>query len=82
MVKDDSDSYAVFTEQGVVCISNDGRPSHMCHCKATRLRRTSSRRSISLHKVKSKQEVILEAQRNEKKVNLATMVDICHLKKC
>ena len=32
---------------GVVCISNDGRKNG-CHCKATRLCRTRSRRSISL----------------------------------
>ena len=33
-----------------------------------------------LEKVKSRKEVILEAQRNEKKVHFATLMDICHLK--
>ena len=31
-------------------------------------------------KVKSKKEVILEAQRDKKKVHFATLMDICHLK--
>ena len=34
-----------------------------------------------LDKVKSKEEVILEAQRDKKKVHLATLMDICHLLK-
>ena len=33
-----------------------------------------------LDKVKSKKEVILEAHRDKKKVNFATLMDICHLK--
>ena len=33
-----------------------------------------------LEKVKSKKEIILEAQRDEKKVHLGTLMDICHLK--
>ena len=33
-------------------------------------------------KVKSKKEVILEAQRIKKKVNFTTLMDICHLQKC
>ena len=33
-----------------------------------------------LEKVKSKKEVILEAQRDKKKVHSATLMDICHLK--
>ena len=33
-----------------------------------------------LEKVKSKEEVILEAQRDKKKVHFATLTDICHLK--
>ena len=33
-----------------------------------------------LEKVKSKKEVILEAQRDKKKVHFATLMDICHLK--
>ena len=32
-----------------------------------------------LEKVKSKKEVILEAQRDNKKVHFATLMDICHL---
>ena len=36
----------------------------------------------NLEKVKSKKEVILEAQRDKKKVHFATLMDICHLKKC
>ena len=34
-----------------------------------------------LEKVKSKKEVILEAQRDKNKVHFATLMDICHLKK-
>ena len=55
IVKDDSGSRAVFTEQGssasqmTICISNDGRKSNGNHCKTTKLCRTSSRRRISLH---------------------------------
>ena len=33
-----------------------------------------------LEKVKSKKEVILEAQRDKKKAHFATLLDICHLK--
>ena len=33
-----------------------------------------------LEKVKSKKEVTLEAQRDEKKVHFAALMDICHLK--
>ena len=33
-----------------------------------------------LEQVKSKKEVILEAQRDRKKVHLATLLDICHHK--
>ena len=32
-----------------------------------------------LEKVKIKKEVILEAQRDEKKVHVATLMDVCHL---
>ena len=32
-----------------------------------------------LEKVKSKKEVILEAQREKKKVHFATLMDICYL---
>ena len=33
-----------------------------------------------LDKVKSRKEVILEAQRDKKKVHFAALMDICHLK--
>ena len=33
-----------------------------------------------LGKVKSKKEVILEVQRDRKKVHFATLMDICHVK--
>ena len=35
-----------------------------------------------LDKVKSKKVVFLEAQRDKHKVHFATLMDICHLKKC
>ena len=34
-----------------------------------------------LDKVKSKKEVIFEAQRDKRKVHFATLMDICHLRK-
>ena len=36
--------------------------------------------SLELEKVKSKKEVILEAQRSQSKVQFATLLDICHSK--
>ena len=36
--------------------------------------------SWKLEKVKSRKEVILEAQRDNKKVHFATFMDTCHLK--
>ena len=43
IVKDDSGSYAVFTEQGwIISITNDGRKSHGYHLQITGLPRTSS----------------------------------------
>ena len=35
-----------------------------------------------LDKVGSQKEVILEAQSDQEKVHFATLMDICHLKKC
>ena len=35
-----------------------------------------------LGKVQSKKQIILEAQRDKKKVHFASVMDICHLKKC
>ena len=48
MVKDDSGSYAVFTEQGSSA-SRMTAASHEHYIKTSWLRRTSSRRSIRLH---------------------------------
>ena len=36
IVKDDAGSYAVFTELGFVCISNNGSNCSGCHCQDTR----------------------------------------------
>ena len=46
IVKDDSGSYAVFTEQGS---SASQMTANRCHSKATRMRKTCSGGSISLH---------------------------------
>ena len=43
-IKDDSGSYAVFTEQGSSACKSNG-----CHIKTNRMRRTSSRRTVGLH---------------------------------
>ena len=49
-MKDDSGSFAVFIHRArFICVTNDSSKSNGCHSKATRMRRTSSRRSISLH---------------------------------
>ena len=45
IVKDDSSSYAVFTEQ-IISISNDGSKSHGYHLQTAWVRRTSSGHSI------------------------------------
>ena len=45
-VKDDSGSFAVFTEQGSSASQNDSSKSHGYHLQIARLRWTSSRRSI------------------------------------
>ena len=47
--KDDFGACAVFTEQKLVCVSNDSSESNGCHCKIAWLCRTSSRRSVSKH---------------------------------
>ena len=47
IVKDDSGSYAVFTEQGSSASQNDSSKSHGYHFQIARMRRTSSGRSIS-----------------------------------
>ena len=36
--------------------------------------------SMELGKVKSKKEVILEAQRDKMRVHFASLMDMCHLK--
>ena len=46
IAQDDSGSCAALTAK-FVCIADDGLKSDGCHCKATRLRKTSSRRSIT-----------------------------------
>ena len=48
-VKDDSGAFAVFTEQRLVRVQNDGRKSNGCYCLTTRLWRTSSWRNIGVH---------------------------------
>ena len=49
VVKDDSGSYAVFTEQGLSASKNDGRKSSGNFSQTTWSRWTSKRRSIRLH---------------------------------
>ena len=51
-VKDDSGSYAVFTEQGSSASQMTAAKSHGYHLQIARLRWTSSRRSISLYRGK------------------------------
>ena len=46
IVKDDSGSYAVFTEQGIISITNDSSKSHGYHIQIAWLRKTSSWRSV------------------------------------
>ena len=41
-----------------------------------------AREVASMDKVKSKSDVILEAQKEKTKVHFATLMDICNLKKC
>ena len=49
IVKDDSGSYAVFTEQGSSASQNDSSKSHGYHLQIATLRWTSSGRSICLY---------------------------------
>ena len=49
IVKDDSGSYAVFTEQGLSASQMTAAKVMDVICKTTRMRKTSSRRSIRLH---------------------------------
>ena len=53
IVKDDSGSYAVFTEIRIFSISNDSSKDHGYHLQIAWLRWTSSRRSISLYPSKN-----------------------------
>ena len=53
IVKDDSGSYAVFTEQGSTASANDGCKCDGFYIKTTRMRRTNSRRKISLYRSKN-----------------------------
>ena len=48
IVKDDSGSYGIYWTR-TICISNDSRKSHGHYNQASRMFRTSSRCSISLH---------------------------------
>ena len=48
-MKDDSGSYAVFTDTRIICITDDSRKSHGHHFKTTGMCRTSSRCSIRLY---------------------------------
>ena len=49
IARDDSGSHAVVHRARFICVTNDGRKSNGCHSKTTRMRRTSSRCSISSH---------------------------------
>ena len=49
IVKDDSGSLAVFTEQGFFSISNDSGKDHGYYLQIAWLRWTSSRRSVSFY---------------------------------
>ena len=63
--------------EGVLSI-NSGRRSS----SGKRMEKNSKRSKIgSLDKVKSRKEVILEAQRYKNKVHFASLMDRCHLKK-
>ena len=53
IVKDDSGSYAVFYWTRFISFANDCCKSNCCHCKTTRLWRTSSRRDIWFHSGKN-----------------------------
>ena len=48
-VKDDSGAHAVFHWTGLVCVTNDWSKGSWCHCKTTRLWRTSNWCSICLN---------------------------------
>ena len=52
-VKDDSGSYAVFTEHWIFSISNDSSQDHGYHLQIAGLRWTGSRRSIGLYPSKN-----------------------------
>ena len=53
IVKDDSGSYAVFTEQGSSASQMTAAKNHGYHLQIARLRWTSSRRSIGLYPSKN-----------------------------
>ena len=48
-MRDDSGSFAVFTEQGFVCATGDSSISNGCHSKTIRVRSASRRCSICTH---------------------------------
>ena len=49
IVKDDTGSHSVFTEQSSSASQMTAAKSNGCHIKATEMRRTGSRRNISVH---------------------------------
>ena len=53
LVKNDAGSYAAFTEQGIISITNDRCKRHGYHIHIARVRRTSSGRSICLYPSKN-----------------------------
>ena len=53
MVKDDSGSFAVFTEKRIISISNDGSKGHGYHIQTARMLMTSSGRGIGLYPSKN-----------------------------
>ena len=49
-------------------------------CRGQGMEEARDDHSMATEKVRSKKEVILEAQRDKKKVHFAALMDICHLK--
>ena len=72
IVRDDSGSCAAFTEQG--SFAPQCRKCCGCHCKTTRLCRTGSRRSISLHSSKNERRSKITAN---SKVRMSRYLDTC-----
>ena len=49
-------------------------------CRGQGMEKSSRQFQHGIWQVKSKKEVVPEAQRDKKKVHFATLMDICHLK--